>query len=657
MTPNEALRQAKAALDKALEIRRNNDALIANLGPAMMQMFAPFFSDLKAQLMRGMKLDVQPNVTVTPQINIPPIQVPEAKVTVTMPEIKIPEPKVTVNVPPIKVPDIMMPDQMEIRGWIGLMGYDKGLLSNPLPVQIRDARGNPVDFSNMGGGAVAVGQGGGVHIVKISGFGDSAFGNILTPDGRLRVATDSSASAGLTDAELRAAHLDVQQVSGSTDSVNIVSSVTLDVRQVSGSINSVFITGAAASVYAEIMNPDGRVKVELPTGSTGLTDAELRASRLDVIQVSGSNWSVSVTDIFGSTAANIVNPDGRLKVELPTGSSGLTDAELRASRLDVIQVSGSNWSVSVSDIFGSTAANVINPDGRIKVELPSGASGLTDTELRASAVPVAQVSGASWSVAVSGYSSSVFATPATPDGVPYNSDNPQPVTIPSTLRIDQLSGAVFSVNNVGPVGQGDEASALRVVHAGNSALSASASIVSPIAQGDEATAIRVVQAGNSISSVSVTNTVTITGALSSSASVLTRQTNPAAVAADFVPLAADDLGRQLVRPIQVRDLIKTAYATATNGTETTLLAGTASAFNDLIYLMGANNSDAAVSVDIRCCTGGPVVTTLQIPAYGTVGFTLPVPIPQYEVACAWTFDGPDETGRTIAITALFSQEV
>src|SRR3989338_2643894 len=52
-----------------------------------------------------------------------------------------------------------------------------------------------------------------------------------------------------------------------------------------------------------------------------------------------------------------------------------------------------------------------------------------------------------------------------------------------------------------------------------------------------------------------------------------RQTNPTAVAdAAAVTASFDDLGRQVITPYQVRDLVKTAYITVTTGVETTLLA-------------------------------------------------------------------------------------
>lgn len=139
---------------------------------------------------------------------------------------------------------------------------------------------------------------------------------------------------------------------------------------------------------------------------------------------------------------------------------------------------------------------------------------------------------------------------------------------------------------------------------------------------------------------------------------IARTANPTAVAAgDRVSASFDDVGRQTMRPIQVRDLIQTALASLTNGTETTLLAGASGVFHDLIYIMGANNSDAAVSVDIRAATAANKVMTIQIPASGTAGVSLPIPIPQDVAADTWTADMPDITGTTVTLSALFSKEV
>lgn len=140
-----------------------------------------------------------------------------------------------------------------------------------------------------------------------------------------------------------------------------------------------------------------------------------------------------------------------------------------------------------------------------------------------------------------------------------------------------------------------------------------------------------------------------------------RTTNPTpATNGDPVRVKADDLGRQVNTPIQVRDLRATAYASVSTGAETTLLAGGgAGVFHDLIYVMGANQSDAAVIMDIRDVTAGNVVMSIEVPAKGTAGVALPVPIPQGNANNNWTIQngGSDVSNTTVDVTALFSKEV
>jgi hypothetical protein len=187
------------------------------------------------------------------------------------------------------------------------------------------------------------------------------------------------------------------------------------------------------------------------------------------------------------------------------------------------------------------------------------------------------------------------------------------------------------------------------------------------------------QVSGSVDSVSVTNTVTVTvsGSLTSTVATgptvgdavddgsapiqvggIARTANPTAVAGgDVVKASFDDLGRQLVRH-QARDLVLSAYVSLTNGTETTLAAGVASTFLDLIWITGANTSDAAVQVDIRSGTAGSTLLTLEIPAYGTAGAVFGADHLQQEiVAGAWTADMPDITGTTVYLSAKFSKEV
>lgn len=324
------------------------------------------------------------------------------------------------------------------------------------------------------------------------------------------------------------------------------------------------IRGSTASIIDQI---DGALKI---TGALSASlsldygEGEVGTNTARFVQATNAISSVAVKEIFGSTVTtSVLNGDNRVRVSVETGGSALTDSELRASSVPVAQASGAIWSTQVYDVFQTTvASNVINPDNRVKVELPS------------SSIPVSQVSGASWSTSVQ-----------------------NTVTVTGSLTSTVVVGDVVA----------------------DAADSGSA----PVKIGGVA-----------------------------------RTANPTAVAAgDRVSATYDDLGRQLMRPVQVRDLTATAYATLTNGTETTLRSAVAGSYLDLIYIMGANNSDAAVTVDIRPVTAGNIVMTLGIPAYGTAGVSLPVPIPQSDTGNNWTADMGDITGTTVYLSALFSQEI
>lgn len=161
-----------------------------------------------------------------------------------------------------------------------------------------------------------------------------------------------------------------------------------------------------------------------------------------------------------------------------------------------------------------------------------------------------------------------------------------------------------------------------------------------------------------------TNTLRIIEATDSVGSVqgklIARTTNPTAAADGATNFqTSDKLGRALNRPVQVRDLIATAYVSITGGTETTLLAaGGAGVYLDLIMITATNNSTAAVQLDIRATTAGNIIHTMYLPAStGPVGFTPAVPWPQDNVNNNWTIDMPDISGTTVYVSALFSKEI
>jgi len=428
----DSIKKGKKESEAQLEHERKN--LVLGVGKDIVDALTPFLVEVINESKTN-KADFERAISaIKIQNNIPDINVPE---------IVVPTPRVTVMPPEINIPDIVMPKEMDIKGWVSLMGVD---LQNPLPVQLRDASGKPVNLLENLTTLVTGGSGGGVaKIVKVSG--------ILTTVGVVTI------------------------------------------------------------------NPDGN-----PTYA-------------------------------GSGAAG----------------GGLTDAELRASSVPVTQASDANWSVSVKDVFQTTiASSLINGDDRIRVSVETGGSGLTDNELRATAIPVSQVSGANWSVTAT------------------------------------VSGSITSTVAVGDI-PSDEAD---------------------------------------------------TGSAPIKIGGIARTANPTAVAAnDRVSATFDTIGRQIMRPLQVRGLLATAYTSLTTGTETSLLAGATSTYHDLVWIMGANQSDVAVLVDIRSTTGGNVLLSLEIPANSTAGIAPPIPYPASDVGASWTLDMDDITGTTVDITALFSKEI
>src|SRR3990167_8899712 len=205
----EALRQAKEALQEAINQKKLTADLLKNLGPAVIDALRPTL-EILAQNTKLSKEELRQAISQI-KIDVPKVDVPQAQVEVRIPEIKVPEPKVTVNIsdikvpeiPPIKIPPIKVPkpevtvnvapakipklewpeDKMPIEGWVHLMGYDH---KNPVPVQLWDGKGNPVTlFENLT--QLISSSGGAAKIVKVSGFGSSAFAEITNPDGRVKV--------------------------------------------------------------------------------------------------------------------------------------------------------------------------------------------------------------------------------------------------------------------------------------------------------------------------------------------------------------------------------------------------------------------------------------------------------------------------------------
>lgn len=135
-----------------------------------------------------------------------------------------------------------------------------------------------------------------------------------------------------------------------------------------------------------------------------------------------------------------------------------------------------------------------------------------------------------------------------------------------------------------------------------------------------------------------------------------RTTNPTAVDdGDRVNLISDDVGRQVMAPYQVRDLVNTAYVSLTGGTKTSLIAGVTSVFLDLIQISMSNNSGAATTLTLT--DESTTIQSFVLPANDTRQFDFPVPIRQSATGVAWYVDLPDISGTTVTVQAQFIRNV
>lgn len=389
------------------------------------------------------------------------------------------------------------------------------------------------------------------------------------------------------------------------------------------------------------------------TFSADFGSGEIGSETLRTVQATNAVSSVYVTGASGSLAANIVDSSGvaysgsnPVPITIVSGSSSGTEYANGASKeVPSGGVAMGNTGDETGNIFAFAIGSGVTGSSVMRVVHA------TDVGMSVSATQVG-----TWNIgtvtAVTSITNSIAAAIVDSSGVQYSTTNPLPIgdaggsiTIDGTVAVSAVTASI----------------AAALVDSGG----VQYSTTNPVPIGDAGGSITIdgtVSVTGSITSTVVTGPVAGDVADDGSAPVqmggIARQANPTAVAAnDVVKATFDDVGRQVMRPVQVRDLVQTAYVSVANGTETTLLAGASGVFLDLIYVMATNNSDAAVTVDLRSETGGGVMTAIRVPANGTAGVSLAVPLPQNTAAGTWTVDLPDITGTTVTVSAIFSKEV
>lgn len=376
-------------------------------------------------------------------------------------------------------------------------------------------------------------------------------------------------------------------------------------------------------------------------GASWFNDEGLRVS--GSFSVTASNSSTQAIDSSGE-AYSVANP---MPVQVVSGGTATTGVNLLDS--SGVGYSGSN-PVPVVITSGATATTAVNM---------VDSSGIAYSG--SNPVPVAGAVVASGTVAVSGISGTTAVANVDSSGIQYSGSNPFPMKIvtdaTATVNVVNVDStgvyrSTFPVS--GTVLVSDITASLKSTLIDSSGVGYSGSNPVPVT----------LVSGGLVSTIAVGSVVADAvddGSAPVQSGGIARTANPTAVAGgDVVKASYDDLGRQVMKVNQVRDLLSTAYVSLTTGTETTLLSATAGFYYDLVYIMGANNSDAVATVDIRGVSGGNILMTLVVPPYGTSGVSLPVPIPQTGsdgTGNNWTADMNDITGTTVYVSALFSKEV
>lgn len=169
-------------VDEARRKRNEEDRkfIVSSVGKDLVNELRPALLQQQESIKQAIKEAISEIRIEAPSVSVsvPPLEIPKAEIEVKIPEIKVPKPEVIVNVPEVKIPQIKVPkpevivkipeikipqtkvefpDEMEIRGNVGLKGITR---DDPLPVLMVDTEGKPLKLSiesltMLGGGGGA----------------------------------------------------------------------------------------------------------------------------------------------------------------------------------------------------------------------------------------------------------------------------------------------------------------------------------------------------------------------------------------------------------------------------------------------------------------------------------------------------------------------
>lgn len=350
---NDILKDINHALDKGIEAEKRYKELLDALPTIIGETISPVLSGIYNKLEEipttiresiG-SIRIQPTTPNVPDIHIPEIKVPnvivppfpEQKqpiVNVEAPIVNVPEAKITVKVP--KNDDVVkamkrVEKAISEQKPIDIPQQIEYTRKKPMPVLITDVKGDP--WTPMSGGSRSVANmlknsegltasfGSGsektalrvVHAsdfgmtVAVSGITGSVGATLLDGDGNYRDTLPTSLAQSV----------EVKQVSGLVDSVNVTSSdVSFEVKQVSGTSDSVSITG---------FNPTA------PTNATTTAydnDLSIKTSAGTLYGISGYNSSTSAVFLLLMDSASQPNDGvaGKVVITVPPLSNFSYDA-------------------------------------------------------------------------------------------------------------------------------------------------------------------------------------------------------------------------------------------------------------------------------------------------------------------------------------------
>jgi hypothetical protein len=459
--------------------------------------------------------------------------------------------------------------------------------------------------------------------------------------------------------------LPVQIWDGDGKPVNLLDGLAVRMGGSGGKIDYLTIKGFSQSAFSVPVNSDGEVKVAGTFTAGAVTSAYVIVGNTEMLPYNSDNpLPVTITSgATATTATNVVDSTGvaytgsnPLPVAGAVSVSGVTGS-IGATILNGEGLARDSW--LVSDITNSIKAALVDSSG-VQYSgtnpVPAGLSVGGNAVTTSNPVPIMPPLSGFLPVSIYGATTTLAATPVDPTGVAYGGSNPQ------TVNVAGVTGSIGAtiLNGEGLARDSWLVSAVTASIAANvvdsSGVAYSGTNPVPVSGN--------VNVNGTLNSILATGVTLHDSADDGDAPLkvggVAVQANPTAVAGgDRVRFTADDLGRQITRPVQVRDLIKTAYVTEDEVGEVVLLAGASGEYHDLIYVLAANESTAAINLDFRQTTGGTVQMSLEVPANGTAGVSLAVPIPQDHADATWTVQNSaaDNSTTVYSVTALFSKEV